>query len=208
MNVRTGSGDAAAMSATTIAESMPPERSAPSGTSDDEPLAHRGGHVGADALEPLLVARDLTLGDLRLPVALDVLAARSRRRAATRARAAARRQPRPRARARTEREVGVERGEIGLGAEPGKPAERLQLRRERDGAVRERRPDERLLAEPVAGEHEPLSRGVPERDREHAVEPLDEPHAVLLVEVGDDRRVAAAAHLVPRESSSRSSAKL
>ena len=34
MKVRTGSGDTSAISETTIAESMPPERRAPSGTSE------------------------------------------------------------------------------------------------------------------------------------------------------------------------------
>ena len=74
--------------------------------------------------------------------------------------------------------------------------EGLQLRRERDRSVVEPRPDEWLLAETVAREHEPLPSGVPERDREHAVEPLDEARAELLVEVRQDRRVASAAHLV------------
>ena len=56
----------------------------------------------------------------------------------------------------------------------------------------ELRPEERLLAEAVAGEQEPLAARVPEREREHAVEVLDEAVAVLLVEVRERRRVAGA----------------
>ena len=74
--------------------------------------------------------------------------------------------------------------------------ERLQLGRERERPVRQPRPHERLLAETVAGEHEALARRVPESDREHPFQLLDEAHAVLLVQVGDDRRVAAAADFV------------
>ena len=52
------------------------------------------------------------------------------------------------------------------------------------------------MPEPVAREHEPAARAVPERDREHPLEPLDEARPVLLVEMRDHRRVAAPAHLV------------
>src|SRR5207302_8663917 len=67
---------------------------------------------------------------------------------------------------------------------------------ERERAVAELRPQERLLAEAVAREHEPVSAGVPERDREHPVEALDERGPVLLVEVRDHRCVSPAADVV------------
>src|SRR6202030_4239332 len=72
---------------------------------------------------------------------------------------------------------------------------------EGDRPVLEARPDEWLLAEPVSRKHEARPVGIPECDREHAVEPLDEARAELLVEMRQHRRVAAAAHLVavPRE---------
>ena len=58
------------------------------------------------------------------------------------------------------------------------------------------RVEQRLLAEPVAHEHEPLARAVPQRDREHPLEVLREVEAPLLVGVRDQRRVARAADLV------------
>ena len=57
-------------------------------------------------------------------------------------------------------------------------------RRTRTCRRRGRVQSERLLAEPVAGEHEPLARAVPERDREHPLEALDEAGPVLLVQCG------------------------
>ena len=78
----------------------------------------------------------------------------------------------------------------------GQRPEGLQLGREGDRAVVESRPDERLLAEAVAREHESAPVGVPEREREHPVEPFDEPRPIFLVEMRQDGRVAAAAHLM------------
>src|SRR5439155_19925964 len=95
-----------------------------------------------------------------------------------------------------ERKVGIEGGGVELATEPGEAEQRLQLRSEGEGAVRQVRPEKRLLADAVAGEHEPLPPGVPERDREHPRETLDESGPVLLVEMRDDRRVAGAPHLV------------
>lgn len=90
-------------------------------------------------------------------------------------------------------EVGVERRRVDLAAQPGDAGQRLQLGGEGEGAVGEHRPQQRLLADAVAGEHEPLARRIPQRQREHAVQPLDEAQAVLLVEVRQQRRVAVAA---------------
>src|SRR5439155_735932 len=82
-----------------------------------------------------------------------------------------------------------------LATEPGEAEQRLQLRSEGEGAVRQVRPEKRFLADAVAGEHEPLPPGVPERDREHPRETLDESGPVLLVEMRDDRRGAGAPHI-------------
>jgi hypothetical protein len=95
-----------------------------------------------------------------------------------------------------EREVRVERDAIQL-ALHRKLQQRLQLRRERERAVRETRVQERLLADAVTGQDEPRAPGVPQREREHPMQPLDEARAVLLVEVRDHGRVAASAHVVP-----------
>ena len=55
---------------------------------------------------------------------------------------------------------------------------------------------ERLLPHPVAGQHQPPPRPVPERDREHAAQVLDEARPVLLVEVDDRLAVAAGGEAV------------
>src|SRR2546423_1788971 len=79
---------------------------------------------------------------------------------------------------------------------PRQPHERFQLGCERKASIRQNAPEQRLLAQPVACEHESLARRVPERDREHAGQPLDEVDAVLLVEVRDDRRVSGSTYVV------------
>ena len=89
--------------------------------------------------------------------------------------------------------------EVDLPGDLRQPQQRLQLRRKRQRAVGQPRPEQRLLAEPVTGEDEALASGVPERHREHAVQPLDEVRPALLVEVRQDRCVARAANLVPTQ---------
>ena len=95
-----------------------------------------------------------------------------------------------------EREVGIDRLRIDLPRHAGQRQQRLQLGGEGERTVRELRPQQRLLADAVAREHEPLARPVPQRDREHAREVLGETDAVLLVEMGEDRRVTRAPDLV------------
>ena len=77
-------------------------------------------------------------------------------------------------------------------------AQRRQLRRERNAASRRARPVERLLAQPVSGEHEPSRSTVPEREREHASQSTEEPVGVVLVEVRDDGGVGGGRDGVPR----------
>src|SRR5204862_7490924 len=103
------------------------------------------------ALEPLVLARRLVVAP-RLPVALQTFSTvlddqqRSRLEPVHTAHAGAR------ARDVLECEVRVERGEVGLHAEARQSVKRLQLRCERERPVGQARPDERLLAEPVARE--------------------------------------------------------
>ena len=73
--------------------------------------------------------------------------------------------------------------------------ERAALRREREPFVVSAQV-ERLDAEPVAREHQPAARGVPEREREHASQRRDEVGALLLIEVDDHLGVAARAEAV------------
>ncbi len=75
--------------------------------------------------------------------------------------------------------------------------ERLRLRGEHELAAREPDVTKRLLAQPVADQHEALAPAVPERDREHALDPLGEPETPLLVGVRDERGVARARDVVP-----------
>ena len=84
-------------------------------------------------------------------------------------------------------------------------AQRRQLRREGDAASRRARPVERLLAQPVPGEHESSRSTVPKREREHASQATQEPVGVVFVEVRDHGRVGGGRDGVPRPSSARSS---
>src|SRR4051812_44507527 len=67
--------------------------------------------------------------------------------------------------------------------------ERLKLRGEGDGAVRHM-VVERLLAEVIACEQQPLAPRIPECKREHAAKVLEKIVAVLLVQSDDDLAVA------------------
>ena len=80
---------------------------------------------------------------------------------------------RQRRRDRVEGEVGGERLGVDLPREAGLLEHRLQLRGERQLTVDEA-VVERLDPEAVAGEQEAFAAVVPERDREHPPQPLDE----------------------------------
>ncbi len=70
-------------------------------------------------------------------------------------------QSRPLARHILQREVLVDRLEIDLTGHAGQPQQSLELGCERERAVRQPRPQQRLLAEAVSREHESFARGVP-----------------------------------------------
>ena len=74
--------------------------------------------------------------------------------------------------------------------------QRVELGRERELAV-DVAVGERLDPEAVAREHEPPLARVPDRDGEHAAQPLPQPRAPLLVAVHEHLGVAAAAEPVP-----------
>ena len=96
-----------------------------------------------------------------------------------------------------EREERVDSVGIDLAGHAWQAQQRLQLGGEREAAVSQPRPEQRLLADPIACEDEALAAAVPEGHGEHAEQVLGEGGAVLLVQVGDDGRVAGAADLVP-----------
>ena len=110
---------------------------------------------------------------------------------------------RQRRRDRVEREVRLERVGVELAREAGRGAAAPSAPRRTTARRRAARVVQRLDAEAVAGEHEPARARVPQRDREHAAQPLDEAGAVLLVEV---RRAppcrSASRKRCPRASSS------
>ncbi len=143
-----------------------------------------------------MLVRERLVLDLRLPVALDPLAVALRDEDRPGREPVDPAKSGPLAGDVLEREIRVECGEVRLAPQTRQLEQRLQLRRERERPVVEPRPDERLLAEPVAREHEPAAWAVPERDREHPLEALDEARPVFLVEVRDHRRVAAPANFV------------
>ena len=89
---------------------------------------------------------------------------------------------------RLNRRIGEQRLE--LGSKPQPPAGfRIQ---------------QRLLAEPIARQHQPLAAIVPQREREHAVELAHELVAQLLVEMHEDLGVALRREACGRRASSRS----
>ena len=104
---------------------------------------------------------------------------------------------RQRPRDRVEGEKRLERVEVDLAAR-----KRAQLGGERE-LVAVVAVVERLDPEAVAGEHEPAALGVPEREGEHAAQPLHEALAVLLVEVDEHLGVAARAEAVAARARAR-----
>src|SRR5205823_8337488 len=68
--------------------------------------------------------------------------------------------------------------------------ERLDLRCEAEPPGAHAAVEERLDAQPVAGEHETLDAAIPDREREHSVQPGHRVGPVLLVEVDDRLAVA------------------
>ena len=99
---------------------------------------------------------------------------------------------RERRRDRVEGEERLERVEVELARR-----QRVELGGERELAA-DVAVVERLDPEPVAREHEPSPRRVPDRDREHPAQPLREPEAPLLVGVDERLGVGARPEAVPR----------
>ena len=180
-------------------ESIPPESSAPSGTSATSRLRTAAPTVvRTRSSHSLFVCA--RFGVLRLPIALDPF-----RPALCDEHVPGRKLVDPAQRGAVagnvlQREERVDRLEVDLARDLRQAQQRLQLGGEGNRAVREARPEQRLLAEPVACEHEPFASRVPEREREHPVEPFDEARPALLVEMRQDRRVAGPAYLVRAQS--------
>ena len=100
------------------------------------------------------------------------------------------REDRERRRHGVEREKPLERVEVDLTAR-----QRAQLRRELEPVVLDA-VVERLDPVAVARQHQPALASVPDRDREHAAQPLGERQAPLLVRVRDHLGVAVRAEAV------------
>ncbi len=190
-NVLTGADDASDMAATTAAESTPPERNAPSGTSEiirRRVAARIWSRTSScsSASEP-----KLQLAAVReLPVALHAGLRALEDEGAGGGQLAHVPVCRVRAGDPVEREVAVERLVVELPRDLGILDQRGQLGRERQHALA-LAVHQRLLSQTVARQHEPATARVPHRQREHPVQVLDEPGAVLLVEVDDHLGVAA-----------------
>ncbi len=103
---------------------------------------------------------------------------------------------RQRRRDRVEGEIGGDGPGVDLAREAGLLQHRLQLGGEGERPVRDA-VVEGLDPEAVAGEQQAPLPGVPERDREHAPQPLEEAVAVLLVEMDEDLGVAVGGEPVP-----------
>src|SRR5215211_139519 len=97
---------------------------------------------------------------------------------------------------RVEREQRLERPHVELPFEARKGHERLQLGAEREPAAGVLAVEERLDPEAVAGQQQPPSAPVPQGEREHAAQALDEGVAVLFVEVNQHLGVTAGSEVV------------
>ena len=165
------------MTATTADESMPPERNAPSGTSETSAHLHRLEQVVAQLLDEVF-RRPLPRREAQLPVAFLRQLAVLEHGDAARGRACAR--PRWR-RTRTARSPApgrrADRLRVDAALDVAVGEQRLQLGGERQPALADVKV-ERLLAQPIARQHQPPLRRVPDREREHAAQPADERHAV------------------------------
>ena len=96
---------------------------------------------------------------------------------------------------RVEGEVGLERVDVDVARHLGLAQQRLQLGGERQHPVLDP-VVERLDPEAVAREHQPLLELVPQRDREHPAQVLDEGGPALLVEMHEHLGVAVRPELV------------
>ncbi len=94
-----------------------------------------------------------------------------------------------------ERQVVVQRLRIDHGLEAARE-ETLRLGTEEDRA-RCLGEVERLDPEAVTGEEEAVPARIPEREGEHALQPADRVHTLLLVEVGDHLDIRSAAEAMP-----------
>ena len=171
----------------------------------DEPLAHGGASPPRARARATASSRELRPLELRLPVALDrSRASPSATSTRRRARAAGRRAGRCACRGRTGAR-GTRRARRGPARGAGPAAASSAFSSEANASVPSARRVQTsgfLPSRSRASTSRPRAR-VPERDREHPLEPLDEARAVLLVQVRDHRRVAAAAHVVARSPRAR-----
>ena len=161
-----------------------------------EALRNGVAHGRARELEPVLVASRREGSGRRRPVALDALRLALGKEHVAGRHAVDAGNPGGIARHVLERQVRVERRHVDVAPHVRQAQERFQLGCKGERPVGETRPNERLLAEAVAREHESLPRPIPEREREHSLEAPDEVRPVLLVRVRQDRRIAGAADAV------------
>ena len=188
------------MVATTALESTPPERNAPSGTSeimrsrtDSSRRRFSSSQASSSVIGLASVKRTSQYstgsgtGWPRLTV--SVCAGRQLLRAG---------EDRARLGHVAEREVLLDRAGIDLAAEPGMHQQRLELGAEEQRAVGQHRVVQRLHAQPVARHEQRLAVPVVEREGEHAAEAVDAALAPRLPGVDDHLGVAAGVEHVAR----------
>ena len=94
-----------------------------------------------------------------------------------------------------ERQKAVERFPVDRPPKSAVSQHRLQFRAE-DEALVVQKIEERLHAQPIAGEQQPTVPAVPKGEGEHAVEPVDTGRTVLLIGVDDDFCIRVGGELV------------
>jgi hypothetical protein len=98
-----------------------------------------------------------------------------------------------------EREVSIDGLKVDLGSERRERMKRLHLGRESEYIVVEARPNEWLLAKPIAGKQEAFAPRIPKGNREHPVQLVYKRRSVFLVQVRNDSRVAGAPEVMPMQ---------
>ena len=203
VNVSTGRPVVRAITATIALESIPPLRKAPSGTSETSRRSTAASSACATALAAPSPRRSSALdavvtGQRRRPVLVQPRLAAALQHEHVPGRDAANAgEERVRRRHVAERQVGRDRARIELARDRRMREHGLDLAGEHEHPVRSVPVVQRLLAQAIASEHEPLAARVVDREGEHAVQPPRERDRVeLLGEMGDDLGVALRAQLV------------
>jgi hypothetical protein len=196
--VLTGSSETSAIMATTALESTPPERNAPSGTSEiilNLTDSRRRSTSSALASAELIGLSSVNRTSQNSFGALTA-APRWSNSVCAGGSLAAPEKIGAWLRDISQREIFLDRLRIEIASQPAVGEQRFELGTEDELAVGEERVEQRLHSQPVAGEEERFAIAVPQRECEHAAEARDAGFAPGFPRVDDDLGIAPGAEHV------------